>query len=103
MLAAHTGAIMGSATEPKAIPLTEPIAIPDTLASGLARAETHGTLIHFILFSEHSDADGNPERVICARIVMPKEAVPAAIRVAIAAVSNDFIDRRLPGVFQYVS
>jgi hypothetical protein len=92
---------MGSASRLPAVPLIEPIAIADTFASGLARAEIHGNIVHFILFCEHSDSDGNLERTICARILMPKEAVPAAIRIAISAVSNDFLDRAMPAVFKF--
>ncbi len=92
---------MGSASNLPVVPLLEPFAIPDTFAAGLARAEIHGNIVHFILFSEHTDADGNLERAICARILMPKEAVPAAIRISISAVSNDFLDRTMPGVFRF--
>lgn len=92
---------MGQQFKLPALPLIEPIAIQDTFAAGLARAEIHGNIVHFILFSEHTDAEGNLERTICARILMPKEAVPAAIRIAISAVSNDFLDRTMPGVFKF--
>lgn len=91
---------MGSASEPLSVPLVESIAVPDTFASGLARAEIHGNIVHFILYSQHTDADGRLERAVCARILMPKEAVPAAIRIAISAVSNDFLERTMPGVFR---
>lgn len=94
---------MASFKQSPAVPLIEPCPVPDTFTSGLARAEVHGNIIHFILYAEHSDAEGKPERVIVARILMPKEAVPAAIRMALQTVSNDYIDRYMPGLFKYVS
>lgn len=85
------------------VPLMEPVPIQDTFVSRLVRVEVHGSVVHFILGTDHTDACGNAECVISARIVMPKEAVPAAVRMALQAVSNDFMDRRLWGVRKFAS
>lgn len=94
---------MASQFPSPAVPLIEPCPVPDTFCTGLARAEVHGNIIHFILYAEHCDAEGRIERVIVARILMPKESVPAAVRMALHAVSNDYIDRYMPDLFKFAS
>lgn len=94
---------MASQFSQPAVPLIELCPIPDTFCSGLARTEVHGSVIHFILYAERSDADGRIERVISARILMPKDAVPTAVRMVMAAVSNDYIDRYMPSLFKFAS
>jgi len=73
-------------------PLTEPIAIVDTFASGLARIEDLGACWRFSYFAYHRPLHGGEhdlERVIVSRIIMPKEAAAAGMMHAHAALGTE--------------
>lgn len=62
--------------------LTEIYAVSDTFVSGLGEVEDiGGGCLRFIFFSRHTH-EGREELQIVARIIMPVEAVPVAIRMA---------------------
>lgn len=81
---------------PNTSPLTEPIAVPDTYVSGLARIEDLGACFRFTYFSTHRPLCGGEhdlERVIVARIVMPKDAAAVGMIHAQAALGTEtFLD-----------
>jgi hypothetical protein len=57
--------------------VTEPIAVPDVFISGLHSIEDiGGRCVRYTCYvNQTSVHDGTPERVICLRIVVPREAV----------------------------
>ena len=66
--------------------LTDPLNITDTFASGMSEVEDlGGGCFRFTLFARHY-AGNREERVIVARIVMPREAIPPALLMAAKAV-----------------
>ena len=77
-------------------PLTEPIAVQDIYVSGLARIEDLGACFRFTYYSTQRPLNGGEhdlERVIVARIVMPKDATAVGLMHAKAAMGTEaFID-----------
>lgn len=74
-------------------PFVEPVAVPDTYASGLARVEEVTTdVFRFTLFARQSSLiDSTPERVIVSRIVMTRpeiEQALVAVEMALAGVGG---------------
>lgn len=62
--------------------ITEPIAVPDVFISGVHSIEgIGGGCVRYTCYvNQISPHDGTPERVICLRVVAPREAViPAAL------------------------
>lgn len=76
------------------IPLTEPIAIPDTYISGLARIEhLPGENMRFIFYTLQRPLDGpehNLERVVVARLILSMQTVTSAAMQALAATDTQF-------------
>lgn len=73
-------------------PLTEPIAVPDIFVSGLARIEDLGSCFRFTYFSNQRPLQGDAhdlERVVVARIVMPKDAAAVGMMHAKAAFDTE--------------
>jgi len=73
-------------------PLTESIAIPDTFVTGLARIEDLGVCWRFTYFTRHRPLNGGEheiERVIVARIVMPKDAAAVGMIQAQATIGTE--------------
>lgn len=63
-------------------PITEPLAVPDVFISGVLSIESigGGCVRYTCYVNQISPHDGSPERVICLRVVAPREAVmPAAL------------------------
>lgn len=66
-------------------PITEPMAVPDVFVSGIHSVEDiGGGCMRFTYYvNQTSVHDGSPERVICLRVVAPREAVePTMLAVA---------------------
>lgn len=73
-------------------PLTEPIAIIDTFASGLARIEDLGVCWRFSYFAYQRPLNGaehDMERAIVARIIMPKDAAAVGMMQAHATLGTE--------------
>lgn len=70
-------------------PLVEPIAVPDTFCSGLARIEDLGACLRFTFFTlqrpVHAGDEHAMERVVVARLVLSNEATTAAALKALVA------------------
>lgn len=65
------------------VPLVETTAVQDTFATELSSVERLGLNFRFVLSAMgHCYPDGARERVIVAKIVMPADAVRAAIELA---------------------
>lgn len=74
------------------LPLTEPIAVPDTFVTGLARIEDLGACYRFTYFSSYRPLNGGEhdlERAIVARIVMPKDAAAVGMIQAQATLDTE--------------
>lgn len=66
--------------------LTDPLNVSDTYVSGLGEAEDLGDgCFRFTFFSTHR-ADGQEQRIVVAKLVVPRSAVPPAILLAAKAV-----------------
>lgn len=65
--------------------------VPETFTSGLSHVELiGGGCARFVLYSNQSNGEA-VDRLVVARIVMPLEAVPDAIRKALAAASHEIV------------
>jgi hypothetical protein len=64
--------------------VTEPIAVPDVFVSGVLSIEAigGGCVRYTCYVNQTSPHDGTPERVICLRVVLPREAVIPAMLMA---------------------
>jgi hypothetical protein len=64
--------------------VTEPIAVPDVFVSGVLSIEAVGRqCVRFTCYVDQiSPHDGTPERVICLRVVLPRESVIPAMLMA---------------------
>lgn len=64
------------------IPLVEPIAVQDNFVSGIDHIEMAGnSCCRFYVYTDHTPIDGSPpERVLVAKIVIPLDELPKAIR-----------------------
>ena len=68
--------------------LVEPVPIQDVFVSGIAEIEIIGPCARFILYVDQhpiGDGDAGRERVVVAKVVMPVEAIPPAIRLMMLA------------------
>lgn len=76
------------------IPLVEPIAVPDTYISGLARIEhLPGENMRFIFYTLHRPADAPEdywEKLVVARLVLSMQTVTVAAMQALAATDTEF-------------
>jgi len=73
-------------------PLTEPIAVQDVFASGLARIEDLGACWRFTYFAYQRPLHGGEheiERAIVSRVVMPKDAAAIGMMQAQAALGTE--------------
>jgi hypothetical protein len=66
--------------------IIEPVPLTDVFVNGIARIEIIGHNARFFLYSEQSSFDQNqpPDRYIVAKIIIPLEDLPEAIRKAMA-------------------
>lgn len=62
------------------VPIVEIRHVLDIFATELAQVEKIGSCVRFTLTTEHRDPDGELERIVVAKVVLPADAVPPAIR-----------------------
>lgn len=62
--------------------LLELFGVPDVFASGLGAVEDIGGGCWRFTFYAKQDSHGHQERVVVAKLIMSKEALPAAIHMA---------------------
>lgn len=62
------------------VPIVEASHILDIFATELSHVEKIGSCVRFTLTTEHRSPDGEIERIVVAKIVLPLDAVPPAIR-----------------------
>lgn len=73
--------------------LVEPVAVPDIFISGVSHYELiGGGVARCVCYTNQRDDDGVVRRRISARVVIPLDALPDAIRKAIAAASSHVAD-----------
>jgi len=65
-------------------PLVDCYPVEDTYADGLGRVETTGHNLRLVFFTARLKDDGTVDREIVERIVMPSEALAAAIATLLA-------------------
>lgn len=76
-------------------PLIEPFACPPLFCSGLASAEVRAGMLHMTWYYEATDADGNPERVVNCRIVIPLPMRAGALATVEAALAKKIVRPRM--------
>lgn len=74
-------------------PLVEPVAITDVYCSGIAKIEALGPCARFTLYVDSTvpEADDAPCRSVAIKIVIPVEALPAAIRQAVSFLADQMM------------
>lgn len=80
---------MGSLLKRAAPPLVEFAHCPDIFASGLARIEKlSGGVLRFVFFADQITDEGQHERHVVARLVIPISEVPKAVRQTLEAIND---------------
>lgn len=69
-----TGASAVQSRVPSLVPLIEAVPVAEVFATGVAEVEHYGEFVRLTFFSEHTTVDGEHERIIVARLVMPHVA-----------------------------
>lgn len=72
---------MGQANEPA--PIVEASHVLDTFATELSGVERLGCCVRFIVTAYQRNPSGENERIVVAKIILPFDAVPAAIRLTL--------------------
>jgi hypothetical protein len=90
---------MGSVHAPPEQALCEPVPAPTIFISGVADiAQIGGGCVCFVLYQNVPDLDpgvATMERQVVARIVIPLDAIPVAVRQTLAFVDETTMARRL--------
>jgi len=88
----------GSWQEPAGPALIEPVPIADTVVSGIARLERlPGGWLRAVLYVDQPNAEGEPEKVLAARLVGPGSGVRAAVRQLLALLDEEEVTT-VPGI-----
>lgn len=86
-------------------PMIEPMPVLDIFGCGLGSIEIVGPCARFVVYVEQDvpGADFNPQRVVVAKIVLPLDAVPAAISMTTAKLANHWLSETIPRMFKLAS
>lgn len=100
----HMGEVMGQLLKATCLPLVDPFGVQIVYCTGLADARILNP--HYMLFTGYVDVpdmQGQIERQCAFRIAMERSNVPAAIRLATAAIGRDMMNERLPAVLKFAA